>query len=70
MAVVLKVPADRINDNSSPDNIDTWDSIAHINLTMALEGEFGVSFSDEQVVAMLNYELVRVTVAEALEARA
>ena len=70
MAVVLKVPVATIDENSSPDNIATWDSIAHINLTMALEGEFGISFTDEQVVGMLNYELIRATVAEALAASA
>lgn len=41
-------PAD-INRDSSMDNVETWDSLVAINLVLALEEEFGVRFTDEQI---------------------
>ena len=41
-----------INLESSMDNVDTWDSLVSINLVLALEEEFGVHFSDEQITKL------------------
>ncbi|MBI9080442.1 MAG: acyl carrier protein [Pseudodesulfovibrio sp.] len=64
IANVMNVPADSVNDNSSPDNIEQWDSIKHMNLVLALEQEFSVQFDDEQVADMLSAELVVETLRE------
>ena len=39
---VLAVPIDSIHDGSTPDNIEKWDSLSHLNLVMAIEAEFDV----------------------------
>ena len=57
---VLDVPITAINDDSSPDTITAWDSASHINLIMALEAEFGISLSDEDVIDMLSVRLIRM----------
>ena len=41
-----------IDEGSSPDSIENWDSLHHMNLVLALEEEFDVEFSDEQVMKM------------------
>lgn len=41
-----------INLESSMDNVDTWDSLVSINLVLALEEEFGVQFSDDQITKL------------------
>lgn len=64
IANVMNVPADSVGDDSSPDTIEQWDSIKHMNLVLALEQEFGVQFDDEQVTDMLNAELVYETLKE------
>lgn len=66
MAVALEVSADEIDDDSSPDTIETWDSLRHMNLVLALEEEFGVQFEAEQVVEMLNFRLIILTLQELL----
>jgi acyl carrier protein len=59
MAAVFEVPVDEINDDSSPDNVKSWDSLKHMNLIVALEEEFRVQFTDEEMVEMMNYKLIK-----------
>jgi len=55
---VMGVPIEKINGDSSPDTIEEWDSLKHMNLVLALEEEFGIQFTDEQIVEMLSVELI------------
>ena len=55
---VFNVPIENINDESSSDDIETWDSLKHINMVLALEEEFNVQFGEEQVLEMLNVGLI------------
>ena len=63
---VLGVPIDLINDNSSPDSIDKWDSRSHLNLVMAIEAEFDVKLTPEDSMDMLSVKLIRMIVSDAL----
>ncbi len=58
MAVVFEVPTEQINDESSPDTIESWDSLKHMNLVVALEEEFETEFSNDEIVEMMNYLLI------------
>ncbi|MGH9769016.1 MAG: acyl carrier protein [Blastocatellia bacterium] len=51
---VMGVPMDQVTEGSSSQTVETWDSLNHMNLILALEEEFGVQFSDEQIMRMLN----------------
>jgi len=68
IASVLNVDAGEIGDDASPDNLGNWDSLAHMNIIVALEERFKIRFSDEQIVRMLNYKLIVIMVKEALSA--
>ncbi|MBI3793125.1 MAG: acyl carrier protein [Nitrospinae bacterium] len=68
LSAVLGVPADSIGEFASPQTLEAWDSLKHMNLVLALEEEFGVSFSDEQMLEMLNFKLIVATVQEILGA--
>ena len=61
---VLGVPIEKVNDESSPDTIQAWDSLSHINLILALEAEFAISLSPEDVLEMLSVGLIRTIIAE------
>ena len=43
-----------VNDETTSDDIEEWDSLEHINLINAIEQEFGMKFTMGQVVAMKN----------------
>lgn len=66
LAQSFGIPMESINDDTSSDNVAKWNSLAHMSLVVALEEEFGVSFTDEQIIEMLSYPLIVLTVKEAL----
>jgi acyl carrier protein len=60
MSQVFDVPKESINNDASPDTIDNWDSINHMNLALALEQAFGISFEAEEIIEMMNFELILI----------
>ncbi len=58
MSAVFEIPLEQINDDSSPDNIAVWDSLKHMNMVVALEEEFEIEFSDDEIIEMMNYKLI------------
>lgn len=64
MATVFETEASMINETSSPDTIENWDSIRHMNLIIALEEEFGIQLNDDQISEMTNFKLVLLTLSE------
>ena len=49
---VLEIDENSITDETSPDNVDTWDSLNGLILVTALEGEFDIKFSMEEVTSV------------------
>ena len=43
-----------VNDATTADDIEDWDSLEHINLIVAVENAFGVKFNMGQVNGMKN----------------
>lgn len=43
-----------VNEATTSEDIEDWDSLEHINLIAAVEQEFGMKFSMGQVVTMKN----------------
>ena len=42
----------------SQKNCEAWDSVNHLNLILALEAEFGVTFEPEEIAAMQDLSAV------------
>jgi acyl carrier protein len=57
-ADVLEVPAAKIFADSSPESIQTWDSVHHLNLVLALEQEFNLQFEPEEIDRMKDIQHV------------
>ena len=55
---VMDVPVGELTEDSSPDTVEKWDSLQHMNLVLALEEEFNLSFTDEEIVEMLNVKII------------
>lgn len=66
MSSVFGIPADNISVDASPDTIDNWDSLKHMNLIVALEEEFNIEFDDEEMLDMVNYKIIVATLKEKL----
>lgn len=55
-----------LTDDTTAADVPAWDSLAHINLMFALESEFGVQFSDQQLTSFHDVgQLRHFLVAEA-----
>jgi acyl carrier protein len=67
---VLGIPADSITDRTSPETVDTWDSLRHMDLVLALEEAFGIRLSDERILELLDVGAIVRTVEELSRARA
>ena len=42
----------RVDETTTPADIEEWDSLAHINLLAAVESEFGVRFSADDMAGI------------------
>lgn len=67
MASVFEVSEDTIDKNTSPDKIETWDSLNHMKLVVALEEEFAVKFKDEEILEMQNFKLIKCILSNYLK---
>ena len=65
-ADLFSVPLENILPTSSPETIETWDSMHHLELVLALEQEFELQFSPEEIEQLLSFELVVNIVSEKL----
>ena len=51
-ADILQVKSGALSADSSPASVDSWDSVHHLNLVLALEESFGFEFSPEEMDQM------------------
>lgn len=51
---VLDVPESEINADSSPDNIENWDSFNGLLLADELETKFNIKFTNEEMLEVKN----------------
>jgi acyl carrier protein len=58
IADVFAVDASSVTLDASPQTIEAWDSMGHLNLVLALEQEFGAQFSPEEIAAMTSVRAI------------
>lgn len=63
MSQIFRVAEDHIREDASSLTIDSWDSLAHMNLIAALEEEFGVQFQDQEIIQMTSFEAILSSLA-------
>ena len=59
LAKTFKLETAKINEDSSIDSIESWDSLSHVNLVMALELGFDITFTTDEILDMLNYKIIK-----------
>ena len=48
----LGIPVERVNDDLAYNTIKEWDSVGHMALVAAIEGEFDVMFDTDDILGM------------------
>ena len=66
VAAVLDLDPADVGALTSTDTVEGWDSLAHMNLILAIEEELGVTLPDEEAADLTSYPLLRLVVAEQL----
>ena len=61
----LGLAPDEVSGDLSMDNCAAWDSLRHITLMLAVEGAFGVSFTEAEIGSLTSFTLL----AQAVTAR-
>lgn len=61
---VFLIEINSISPEMSQNDLTEWDSIGHLNLVTALEEEFNITFTEENILEMLNFQLVCLIVEE------
>ncbi len=51
---IFSVPLPKIQTDSTPETIENWDSIQHLNLALTLEERFNIQLSPEEIEQMRN----------------
>lgn len=63
VADVFALDADGVNDGTSPETTPAWDSLGHLNLILAVEQQFGVSFDPNQIPKLTSIEALAAAIA-------
>jgi len=64
MSAVFEILYTEISEESSMDTIESWDSLKHMNLVIALEDEFQITIPDEEVGNLVSFSLIKLIVGE------
>ncbi len=51
---VLDIEEVVLNEDTSADDIDEWDSLSHIQLIVAIEKAFGIKFTSKEIMSWKN----------------
>lgn len=64
MANVFDVDVATLNEDSSQDNVESWDSMKHLDFIVSLEEEFNITIPIEEVGNMINFKYAKLMVEE------
>lgn len=62
MAEVFEVSPETITESTNNKNIDNWDSLHQIRLTVALEDEFDIECEPEEIAVMTSFQSIATIV--------
>ena len=58
VADLFSIPAAKIIPGTSSETIESWDSLQHLNLVLALEQEFGLQFAPEEIEKLTSVQTI------------
>ena len=67
MSSIFDVNVSEISEDISPDSLDNWDSVGHMNLIVGLEEEFNILFVEDEITEMLNFRLICLIISEKIK---
>jgi len=65
LADTLEISPEEVTPDLSSENLEAWDSFRHLQLILAVEGEYGLQFDPQQIPNLTNV----ASIQNALEAK-
>lgn len=65
-ADILEIEENLLTEDFGPENSPLWDSMNNLRLITAIEEEFGIQFSMEEIETMANFGKVKETLSHHL----
>ena len=56
ISVIFLINENKINDESSNENIKEWDSLKHLSLVLAIEEEFNIRFTNDETLQLTSFK--------------
>ena len=66
LATAIDVDSDELTDVSSPDNTPEWDSFAHMTKVAAMEEEFKIALTLDEVKSMQTLPIIEEVISQKL----
>lgn len=64
VAEVFQIKESDITSQTNMKNIDSWDSLTHMELIVSLEDEFGIEFTADEIMEMVDVGKIEKIVGE------
>lgn len=55
---VMSVDPGAINDETSPETLEEWDSLSHVQLILGLEKGFGIEIAPDEGIELEDFKMV------------
>ncbi len=59
LADILEVSPDQVTPDLNTDTVETWDSFRHLQVILAIEGEYGVQFDPQRIPELTSVALIQ-----------
>lgn len=64
IAETFKIKENEITSQTNMKDIDSWDSLTHMELIVSLEDECGIEFTADEIMEMITVEMIEKIVGE------
>ena len=59
LADILEIPREQVTPDLSAGTIDNWDSFRHLQIVLAVEGEYGVQLDPQRIPELTSVSLLQ-----------
>ena len=63
ITATLHIPVERVTDELTMAEVESWDSLQHMNLIASLEQAFGVELTFEEIISMQSIGAIKQVLA-------
>jgi len=64
MSSLLELKPEEINDETSNDNTESWDSLKHMEIISTIEDNFNITFSADEIIELTSFKKIKAILKE------